>query len=405
MICLWRVRKYMIRCSVERLLFELKGRMMSSQSKVRVGVLGGGGILGAHAPGFNAAKDMATVTMVAEPDASRHERIRELVGKDVEIVPDYKDVLACKDVDAVDIILPHFLHMPATIAAAEAGKHVLVEKVMARNVWECDRMIEACDKAGVLLTIAHDRRYHGEWEAMKEIVDSGHLGEIFFWKLDHNQDVVFPEGTWVRSRDGLGGGCIMSCLTHQIDGLRWYAGEITDVTCMTRVTPDRMEGESLGVILATLKSGALAELSINWRTRSHMGKNKLWYEMVHACGTEGEAYRMEGHGTFVKLTERASPEAIAKYGEASLTDFIKVECAPTPGHIGCINAWLKSIRGENGDIRTSGKTCRGTVEVAEAAYIAAEERRVVSLPIEPKPWVNSTEKTEFASTAKAAYHV
>jgi predicted dehydrogenase len=108
--------------------------------------------------------------------------------------------------------------------------------------------------------------------------------------------VVFPEGTWVRTRDGLGGGYIMSCLTHQIDALRWYAGEFDCVTCMTRVTPDRMEGESLGVILATLADGALAELSINWRTRSHVGENCLWYEMVHACGTRGEAYYMSNRG-------------------------------------------------------------------------------------------------------------
>ena len=227
--------------------------------------------------------------MVAEPNETRHQRIHDLLGRDVKIVPDYRDVLACDAIDAVDIILPHYLHLPATVAAAAAGKHVLVEKVMARNVWECDRMIEACDAAGVTLTVCHDRRYHGEWEMLKETVDSGALGEIFFWKLNHNQDVVFPEGTWVRSRDGLGGGAIMSCLTHQIDGLRWYAGEFDSVACMTRVTPERMEGESLGVIIATLANGALAELSINWRTHSHHGENCLWYEMVQACGTKGEA--------------------------------------------------------------------------------------------------------------------
>ena len=107
--------------------------------------------------------------------------------------------------------------------------------------------------------------------ALKEIVDSGVLGEIFFWKLDHNQDVIFPEGSWVRTKDGIGGGAIMSCLTHQIDALRWYGGEVESVTCMTKVLPQRMEGELLGVMAAKMASGALAELSINWWTRSHRG--------------------------------------------------------------------------------------------------------------------------------------
>jgi predicted dehydrogenase len=80
----------------------------------------------------------------------------------VTIVPDYQEVLADDRIDGVDIILPHYLHMQATIDAAKAGKQVLTEKVMARNVWECDRMIEACEQAGVTLTVCHDRRYHGQ---------------------------------------------------------------------------------------------------------------------------------------------------------------------------------------------------------------------------------------------------
>jgi UDP-N-acetyl-2-amino-2-deoxyglucuronate dehydrogenase len=373
---------------------------------LQIGILGGGGILGAHGPAFMSHSDQCTVAMVAEPNAERHGKIRDLVGQQVEIVPDYQNVLENDAIQAVDIILPHYLHMPATMAAAQAGKPVLVEKVMARNVWECDRMIEACEQAGVSLTVCHDRRYHGQWEALKEIADSGVLGEIFFWKLEHNQDVIFPEGTWVRTRDGIGGGCIMSCLTHQIDALRWYAGEFASVTCMTRITPDRMEGESLGVILATLANGALAELSINWRTRSNIGQNCLPYELVHACGTKGEAYYMSNRGgTFIKLNEHADREAIDRYGEQVLTDMVPVGCPPYAGHQKCVGEWLKSLAGEEAEIRTSGRQCRGTVEVAEAAYLAADEKRVVSLPIEATPWVESGGAVDAGNTADASYHI
>lgn len=326
-------------------------------------------------------------------------------GTVVELVSDYHDVLANDKIAAVDIILPHYLHMPATIDAAKGHKHVLVEKVMARNVWECDRMIEACEQAGVTLTVCHDRRYHGQWEALKDVVDSGILGDIFFWKLDHNQNVIFREGTWVRTRDGIGGGCIMSCLTHQIDALRWYAGEFADVTCMTRVTPDRMEGESLGVILATLAKGAMAELSINWRTRSNVGENCLWYEMVHACGTKGEAYYMSNRGTFIKLNEHADRVAIDKYGEKVLEDMVPIECPTYNGHEKCITEWIKLIAGKDADIRTSGRDCRGTVEVAEAAYLAVDTRRVVCLPIEPKPWVESGNTVESRKTSQASHNI
>lgn len=359
--------------------------------KVKIGILGGGGILGAHGPAYMKLPDKCSVVMVAEPKPERAEAIHKILGPDVSIVKDYQEVLDSDDIDAVDIILPHHLHMPAAVAAAKAGKPVIVEKVMARNIWECDRMIEACDKAGVSLTVSHDRRYHGEWMALKEIVDSGILGEIFFWKLDHNQNVVFPENSWVRTRDGIGGGAIMSCLTHQIDALRWYGGEVESVNCMTRIMPQRMEGETLGVVVGKMASGALAELSINWWTRSHQGANSLWYEMVQVCGTKAEAYRMSGRGTFVKLHDESNSEAIDRYGEEALQDFVKVEYGDWSGHERCIAEWVKSLRGEESNIVTSGRECRGTVEAAEAAYRSVETGNTIKLPIEPREWVSSDE--------------
>jgi len=361
------------------------GYVEMSAKKVRIGILGGGGILGAHNRGYSVLTDLCTVVAVAEPNQDRHEQIRQYFGAEVRIERDYHDVLAASDIDGVDILLPHHLHMPATIAAAEAGKPVLIEKVMARNTWECDRMIEACEKAGVSLTVCHDRRYHGEWMAIKEVVDSGVLGDIFFWKLDHNQNVTPPEGHWIRTQEGVGGGAIMSCLTHQIDALRWYGGEVDSVTCMSKTIPARMEGEFLGVIIAQMKSGALAELSLNWWTKSNAGDNRLWYEMVQVCGTKGEAYRMDGRGTFVRIHDASHPAA-ERYGPAALDGFVPVPTGDWLGHAKCIEEWVRSLRGEPARIVTSGRDCRGTVEVAEAAYISRDTGQLVRLPIEPTPW-------------------
>lgn len=360
--------------------------------KVQIGILGGGGILGAHAPGFNKLRDQCTVIAVAEPNEEKYARIRELLGAGVKIFKDYQEVIDVKDVEAVDILLPHDQHMPATVAAARAGKPVLVEKVMARNVWECDRMIAACEKAGVSLTICHDRRYHGQWIALKEILDLGALGDVFYWKLEHNQNVVLPRTSWAHYRDGIGGGCVMSCLTHQIDALRWYGGEVASVSCLSKILPARMEGESAGVIAAEMKSGALANLSINWFTRSHYGPNALWYELVQACGTRGEAYYMSGRGTFVMLHDKSNRRAVKRFGEKALEGFVPVPCGDWGGHERCIAEWVKSLRGEKAAILTSGREVRGTVAVAEAAYQSVKTRRVVKLPIKPVPWQCTSKK-------------
>ena len=279
------------------------------KKKIRIAILGAGSILKAHAAGFRRAADRCAVVAVAREHASNTDEVRELFGN-VPVDSDWRKTVARDDVDAVDILLPHDLHLAATVEAARAGKHVMVEKVMARNIDECDRMIKACQKAGVSLSVCHDRRYQPDWMALQQVVASGLLGRVHLWRLEHNQDVDLPAGSWIRSAERLGGGAVMSCLTHQIDGLRWYAGEVESVTCMTQVMPARMEGETIGVIAARMKSGALAQLSINWATRMGWGRpNDLWSEVNHVTGERGEAYYVCGKGTFLALRENPAAAA------------------------------------------------------------------------------------------------
>ena len=152
---------------------------------------------------------------------------------------------------------------------------------------------------------------------------------------------------------------------------------------------------TLGVVVAQMESGALAQLSINWMTRSGRdgilgigaggGSNALWYEMVQVCGTRGEAYYMAGRGTFFMVYEKsASATGIPSEGPVEEGRFIRVETGDWTGHERCVSEWVKLVGGEPADIVTGGRAVRGTVEVAEAAYRAAESGRTVQLPIEPE---------------------
>ncbi|NLP47994.1 MAG: Gfo/Idh/MocA family oxidoreductase [Clostridiales bacterium] len=363
--------------------------------KLNIVIMGGGGILDQHAPGFERMSDFCEVKAVAEPDESRHERIRSLLkNPKLPIYENYEKLYELEDIDAVDIILPHHLHMDATIKAAQKGWHVLTEKVMARNTWECDRMIEACNAAGVRLVVCHDRRYAGHWVALKKVIESGVLGRILFWKLEHNQDVIFPPNAWVRHKDMIGGGAIMSCLTHQIDALRWMGGEIEQVNCMTVTEPGRMEGECIGLIGAQMQSGSIAQLSINWYTQSNGPPGfPLWYEFIHVTGTEGEAYFMAGfeNGTFVKprtpreKDETYSNDNVSFTFKAGEQGFFKVDHKHIDsGHVKCIEEFVKAARGEEALILTPGSDTVKTVEVAEAAYIAQVKNCNVSLPLKDR---------------------
>ncbi len=362
---------------------------MGKKKTIRLGVLGSGWILESHARGFRAAGDRCRVVAVSarRPEAAR--RARDLLGPEVECCADYREILTRRDIDAVDILLPHDLHLPATLAAARAGMHVMVEKVMARNVHECDRMLAACQAAGVTLTVCHDRRYSPDWMALKALIDSGLLGEIVCWKLEHNQDVLTPPDSWIRDRNQLGGGAIMSCLTHQLDGLRWYAGEAASVTCMTKVVPERMEGETIGTVLAQMTSGALAQCAINWMTRSGSGvADGLWSELIHATGRDGEAYYMTGRGSFALLRERSERlRPFAEGGQVSARGFTRLKAGSWEKHERCLVEWFKMLCGEPAELSTTGEDSRRTVELAEAAYRAAAGGRVVTLPIKPRKWL------------------
>jgi predicted dehydrogenase len=149
---------------------------------------------------------------------------------------------------------------------------------------------------------------------------------------------------------------------------------------MTKAHPQRMEGEFAGTILAQMCSGALAQLSINWWTRSNQpGANCLWYEMVQACGDRGEAYLMNNRGVFLRLYESTETEWSARYGTDILNGFVRIETGDWSGHGRCIREWIRSLRGEPAQVTTTGHECRGTVEMAEAAYRSEETGKVVHL--------------------------
>jgi predicted dehydrogenase len=207
--------------------------------------------------------------------------------------------------------------------------------------------------------------------------------------LEHNQNVLPSRDLpWAAFWDRLGGGAISSCLIHQIDALRWYGGEADRVTCMTRSVPERMEGETYGVVLAQMKSGALAELSINWATRQAAnGPNALWYEIVRVTGSDGDAHYISGKGVFINsdaATEMS--KHVELDGDPGSEGYAKIKTSGIAGHQTMISEWINMLSGRENQVSTTGADVRYTVEISEAAYLAEKEGSTISLPIESVPW-------------------
>ena len=185
----------------------------------RWGILGTGGITVRVAPGFQDARHKIAIVGSRDPERGRAHASN--IG--AERSGSYDDVLAADDIDAVYISLPNSLHLPWTIRAAEAGKHVLCEKPMATTPADCRTMTEACEKHGVRLAEAFMYRHHPRWAVVRRIIEIGEIGRLLTVKarFGYLQDRAGD----VRLSPELEGGSIQDVGCYAVNVVRWFLGE------------------------------------------------------------------------------------------------------------------------------------------------------------------------------------
>ena len=152
-----------------------------------------------------------------------------------------EDLLALGEVDLVVVGAPNHLHCEITCQAAEAGKHVVVEKPFAMNLAEADRMIETCRKAGVKLMYAEELCFTPKYVRLKALLDEGALGKPVLLKQSEKHDGPHAEHFWDVERSG--GGVTMDMGCHAFQFFRWLNGnnpvksvyEIGRASCRERV--------------------------------------------------------------------------------------------------------------------------------------------------------------------------
>src|SRR5438128_221847 len=140
---------------------------------LRIGILGAGFAGAIHARSASAIEDVV-VTAVAAATREEAAPVRDETG--ARIVDDVNTLCASDDVDLVVVATPTYLHAEHAIAAARAGKHVFCEKPLARTLADAERIVRACEDAGVSLAVGHVVRYFPEYQAAKRMLDDGTLG-------------------------------------------------------------------------------------------------------------------------------------------------------------------------------------------------------------------------------------
>jgi predicted dehydrogenase len=190
--------------------------------KLQVAVVGVGGIAGAHMPGWKASED---AELVAGCDLNAEALAKWGAEHGVEkLYADVEDLWRDDTIDIVDICTPNRYHAPLSIAALEAGKHVMCEKPLAPTPEEIRQMIAARDKAGKLLMTAQSARFAGNARAFKEEVDQGALGEVYHARCWTLRRAGVPVGPGFIQKKHSGGGPCIDMGVHMLDLALWWMG-------------------------------------------------------------------------------------------------------------------------------------------------------------------------------------
>ena len=256
---------------------------------------------------------------------------------------DVDALLADGEVDALVVCTPNHLHAPQSIAALEAGVHVLVEKPMAMNAQEGERMLAASRKSGAKLMVAHCWRFDDEVHWLKAQIDAGKLGAILRTK-GNGVHVNWGPGGWFIDERYAGGGALADMGIHAVDTARFLLGDPQPTSVYAQISTQYGDYavDDCGTIWINWDNGAISIVESGW-----------WWP--HADGPEAstQVYGVKGFGqifpTRVELPDRAAetveavdpgyahprdphcPQIMYDLQMAHFINCIREDSAPNPG--------------------------------------------------------------------------
>jgi len=250
---------------------------------INLGLIGLGGIGRTH---FNNSMHLKNARLIAVADISKKARNFAKAKGIKEVYADYEKLLENPAVDCVIISLPTFLHARCAVMAAEHGKHIFIEKPLARNVKEGKEIISKVRKAGVRTMVGYPMRF-SDFAKIKKEIDSGYFGDIvsvsatnvgsgpFFARIS---DVFIPSPvpSWWFDPKLIGGGALIDLGSHMINLLLWYFGD--EITSVKSILGHRfnMPFEDHALCFIKFRQGISAIINVGWYSLEKIVKVELF---------------------------------------------------------------------------------------------------------------------------------
>lgn len=302
------------------------------------------------------------------------------------------EMIAKTGCQAIMICTPHPLHEEPTVAAAQAGVHVLVEKPMASSLEACDRMLAAADRTGIKLGIVSQRRLFEPVMRIRQAIDAGKIGrpvlgtfQMFSWR----DEAYYASDPWRGKLATEGGGVLVNQSPHQLDMLQWFMGEIDEISgYWGNLNHPYIEVEDSAVALIRFKSGGLGSIVTSLSQKPGL------FTKVHVHGSNGASVGVQTDfgATFVAgmsgIMEPPLNDIWSVPGEEHLLREFEQEDRARFAHIDAtthyhklqIQDFLQAILQDRPPL-VSGREGRIVVEMFTAIYRSQAERRPIKFPL------------------------
>lgn len=323
-------------------------------TRLRVGLIGAGGISHVHADAWRALGADGYVTSFHGAEAIAREYGFQVVG-------DVDDLLGL--VDLVDIVTPSGSHAALALRAIAAGRHVICEKPLAAISADAVRVAEAAAEAGVRLFPAHVVRYFGEYLRIKQAIDAGRLGDLAVLRFSRAGSA--PQAPWFF-RESTGGGVIRDLMIHDIDQAVWFAGPVASVYAVQNppTIDDAVPAPVSAHVVLTHRNGVISHLHASW-----VAPGMPFRTSVSVSGSAG------------RMTHDSAEDRVSRTDAVRVDDVIDY----LPPMSALESPYYREIAdfvaalGSDGDTRVSPADGIEAVAIAEAAYESIATGQTVAL--------------------------
>lgn len=349
---------------------------------VKIGIIGVGGMGGGHCKAVDGLEETQLVAV-----ADVNESVAREVGEKYGAKPftDYKDLIDNGGVEAVAIVTPHFSHPPIAEYAASRGLHVLSEKPLAVTVKSAQKMVSACEKAGVLLGVMFQQRLEPWRRKIHELVQSGELGDLHRVAMStpwYRTQSYYDSGAWRGTWKGEGGGVLMNQAPHSLDQFLWIGGAPKSVQAIATTRLHNIEVENTALAIFDYGEGKVGSFYVSTAEAGTGERMEIVGDKAALIWSDGKLRRLD-------LSPAVSTHlATAEGGFAQMeSTWSEVEIEKDDGehHKEVHRAFAHAVRENDASLMiANGEDGLRALELANAILMAGYTRREIALPLNPR---------------------